>query len=848
MSHNKGGALASWTRQVQRHAVAILVLIGAATGWAAWYTANNLAIKTSTADMIAAKTPFRRDAIAFDAAFPQFSDLIVAVIDAPTAAGARAAARSLANGLQRRPDLFHRVEAPRADPFFRRNGLLFYDIDALDALADRLARAEPFLAAVAHRPNLTGLFSILGPLLSGDGAVLDPVEASRLLDGISDIAEAETGQNPGTFSWRALFDPDTDRGRRQLVIVQPKLDSGGFAPATRALDEVRRVASALPDVTIRLTGSVAINHEELQSVEVGGKTAGWLSLSLVIVLLIAGLRSPRLIVPTVATLVVGLIWTAAFAALAIGHLNLISVAFAVLFIGLGVDFSIHYCLRFREEAGGGEALPRTAAVVGGSLAIGAACAAIGFLSFVPTDYKGLGELGLISGGGMLIAFFLNMTLLPAMLALFGGAAAARPTPGRAPLAQRFHRHILAGAALCAVLAAATLPFAQFDFNPMNLKDPASESVAAFLDLARDGDSGVHALDVLAADRASARRVAERLAALPEVGRTLTLENFVPANQAEKLAVIEDMAFFLLPVLSAPPAIAGPPPLAALQGFRETLAAALAGRQDRRLRKSTERLAQALGALRGPANAQGLERRLTTGLPPLLDDLRQLLAAEAVGIEDIPDRIRRSWIADDGRVRIQVWPASPIADNDGLRRFAAAVLAAAPRAVGTPVTITAAGDAVVAAFRQATLTAFVAVTIVLLVLLRRVSDTALVLAPLVLAALLTGATSVVLGLPFNFANVIVLPLLFGLGVASGVHLVMRRRRTEDAAELLRTSTPRAVLYSALTTIASFGSLALSGHRGMTSMGQLLTIAIVYTLIGTLVVLPALMIWRDQRAAK
>ena len=157
-------------------------------------------------------------------------------------------------------------------------------------------------------------------------------------------------------------------------------------------------------------------------------------------------------------------------------------------------------------------------------------------------------------------------------------------------------------------------------------------------------------------------------------------------------------------------------------------------------------------------------------------------------------------------------------------------------------------ALVPAFRQATLTAFVAVTIVLLVLLRRVSDTALVLAPLVLAALLTGATSVVLGLPFNFANVIVLPLLFGLGVASGVHLVMRRRRTEDAAELLRTSTPRAVLYSALTTIASFGSLALSGHRGMTSMGQLLTIAIVYTLIGTLVVLPALMIWRDQRAAK
>ncbi len=840
----QGSTFALWTHHVGRHAIAVLALIGATTVLAAWYTANNLAIKTSTADMIAAETPFRRNAIAFDAAFPQFNALIVVVIDAPTAA-ARTAARSLTTRLQRRPDLFKRVEAPKEDPYFRRNGLLFFDIAALETLADRLARGEPFLAALAHRPNLAGLFEVLGLLLSKDGNAMDPAEASRLLDRISDIAEAEAGQRQGIFSWRALFIPDTDSGRRQFVIAQAKLDSGGFAPASAALGEIRRAASEILGVTIRLTGSVAINHEELQSVEIGGKTAGWLSLTLVIVLLVAGLRSVRLIVPTIVTLAAGLIWTAAFAALAIGHLNLISVAFAVLFIGLGVDFSIHYCLRFGEEAGGDEALPRTAVAVGGSLAIGAACAAIGFLSFVPTDYKGLGELGLISGGGMVIAFFMNMTLLPAMLALFGGATARQPPPPRNPLARRYYRQILAGAALCAVLAAAALPFARFDFNPMNLKDPASESVAAFLDLARNGDSGVYAINVLAADRAGAARVAERLADRPEVGRTLTLESFLPANQAEKLAVIEDMAYFLLPALSAPPASAGPPPLAALHGLREELAVWLAEKQDHPLWKSIERLANSLSVLTKPSNARGLERRLTAGLPPLLDDLRLLLAARAVAIEDIPERIRRSWITDDGRHRIQVWPADPIADNGDLRRFAAAVLAVAPSAVGTPITITQAGVAVVAAFRQATLTAFVLVTIVLLAVLRRVADTMLVLAPLVLAALLTGATSVVLDLPFNFANVIVLPLLFGLGVASGVHLVMRRRSSGDAAELLRTSTPRAVLYSALTTIASFGSLALSGHRGMTSMGQLLTIAIVYTLVSTLFVLPALMTWLEQR---
>ena len=154
----------------------------------------------------------------------------------------------------------------------------------------------------------------------------------------------------------------------------------------------------------------------------------------------------------------------------------------------------------------------------------------------------------------------------------------------------------------------------------------------------------------------------------------------------------------------------------------------------------------------------------------------------------------------------------------------------------------------AAFQQATLIAFAAVCIVLLVVLRSVRDTVLVIFPLILAAIYTGAASVLLDLPFNFANVIVLPLLFGLGVASGIHLVIRARRVADITALMRTSTPRAVLFSALTTIASFGSLALSGHRGMTSMGQLLTIAIVFTLLCALIVLPALLKWTEQRAER
>jgi predicted RND superfamily exporter protein len=233
---------------------------------------------------------------------------------------------------------------------------------------------------------------------------------------------------------------------------------------------------------------------------------------------------------------------------------------------------------------------------------------------------------------------------------------------------------------------------------------------------------------------------------------------------------------------------------------------------------------------------------------MLDDLRLALEAGPVTIEDLPLRIKTSWTTADGRARIQIWPAAEIKNNADLRQFATDVLAAAPTAVGTPVTITEAGHAVVRAFQQATLFAFVMVSIVLFVVLRRLADVMLIMYPLVLAAIFTGATAIILGLPFNFANVIVLPLLFGLGVASGVHLVIRSRHATNARALMQTSTPRAVLFSALTTIASFGSLALSGHPGMTSMGQLLTIAIVYTLVCTLIVLPALMTWVERRTAQ
>ena len=217
--------------------------------------------------------------------------------------------------------------------------------------------------------------------------------------------------------------------------------------------------------------------------------------------------------------------------------------------------------------------------------------------------------------------------------------------------------------------------------------------------------------------------------------------------------------------------------------------------------------------------------------------------------DLPLDILLRYLASNGRARVQVYPTENLEDPEALKRFVDAVRAVAPDATDSPVEILEAGRAVVNSVVTAALISIIAVTLMIFLVLRSVRDTLLVLIPLLLAALYTVAAMVALSMPFNFANVIVLPLLMGLGAANGIHLVSRAREEKSAAAAFSTTTPRAVIFSSLTTIASFGSLAVSGHRGTASMGELLVMSIGLTLICTLIVLPALMqTWSKDKATK
>jgi hypothetical protein len=485
---------------------------------------------------------------------------------------------------------------------------------------------------------------------------------------------------------------------------------------------------------------------------------------------------------------------------------------------------------------------------------------VAFFSFLPTDYRGVSELGLIAGAGMILAFLTSITVLPALLALFPLRRAAPAQPGatlklleRAAGGIASHAgRILAAALALGAVALALLAFMRFDRNPLNLKDPNTESVATAVELMKDPRVRVGTIVIAAASLEDAATLAPKLKALPSVEAVLSVLDYVPADQAKKLDAIEDMALPLIPILR-PSAVAPAPSAAERRAAFDALRARLIAAVPRAgaAAPSVARLAAALDAFAAggldEARLAALEADLVGSLPKRLAALRLALSAGPVTFADLPESLRQREISPTGRVRLEVVPKRDLRDNRELRRFVTEVTGAVPNATGGPVIELRAGDAILDAFATASAIALLLIVVMLAAILRNAADVLVMLAPLALAGALTGGISVAAGISFNYANIIVLPLLLGLGVASGIYLVLRARKERGLA-MLRTTTPRAVLFSALTTIASFASLALSPHWGTASMGLLLFIAIGVNLLCYLVMLPALLAHVGARRAR
>jgi uncharacterized protein len=860
--------LVAWSVSRPLRVILLSLILAVLSGY---YVAGHFKINTDISRLVENDQAWSSLDDAIDNAFPQRGQTVLVVVEARAPEFADAAANALTAALKSQPKEFVAVTQPAGGSFFEHNGLLFPSLDQVQSTTGQLVQSRPLVNALAKDPSLTGLAgvlttSLLLPLQLGQVKLSD---MSHLLSQSADVLDRVLAGQPAAFSWRALVDKDVSTNpARAFITVQPVVDYGALEPGARASAAIRATAASLDlgahyGASIRLTGEQPLADEEFASVQDGAALNGMITFVVVLVILWLALRSGRMIVAVLITLFVGLAITAALGLMMVGALNMISVAFMVLFVGLGIDFGVQFGVKYREERHRDDrlaaALINTAHTIGVPLTLAAVAVAEAFFSFLPTAYRGVAELGQIAGVGMFVAYLTNMTLFPALLKIFNppGEAAAPGFKQLAPVddfLDRNRKPVLIGTLVVVIGALPLLTHLRFDFNPLHLKDPHTESMATLLSLKDSPEAAVNNVHVLAPSLAAADQIAARLKKLPEVGRVTTLSTFIPTDQTQKLLLINSAAQQLLPALTQTPA---PPSsdalrVAALKRAANQLVLAAedhpgpGAAEAQHLAATLQKLAAASAATRDRA-----ETAMAGTLKIALAQLAALLQPTEITRASLPPEISRDWVSADGRALVDIAPKVAAGADPGddvmLRRFARAVKTAEPGAIGGTISILHSADVIIKAFLQAACWALLTITILLWLALRRLSDVLRTLIPLLVSALVTLELCVVFGMPLNFANIIALPLMLGVGVAFKIYFVMAWRNGQTG--LLQSSLTHAVMFSAATTATAFGSLWLSHHPGTSSMGRLLALSLFCTLIGAVVFQPVLMGKpRARRASK
>src|SRR5437773_12064228 len=547
-----------------RHPWRVIVIAAALAIGSALYTATHFAITTDTDQLLPKDLPWRQQELAYRNAFPQ--DQILVVVQGPTMELVEMAADRLAAELRTRHERFSSVRRPQGSEFLQRSALLFLPVDQVSDTAGQLAASKPLIEVLNADPSLRGVMQALRTgVAAGQARQMPPDPLARPLNMLADtLVDLFAGRFP-SFPWRGLMNgkpaaPDELRG---LIQIEPRLDFGALEPGRAAIDAIRQAADELElgsnfGAGLRLTGQVAINDEQFVTLGKGmlPNFAGTL-LALLLILWLA-LRSAHINLAVFVSLCVGFVVTAAAGLLMVGAFNMISVAFGILFFGLGADFCIQFTVRYRSERHDRDevraALRGAAARAGGPLTLAAAGTMFGFFSFVPTAYRGIAELGLIAGFGMMAAFITTITLLPALLTVVG-------TPGEpermgfavlAPADRFLARHRVAVIAGTIVVVLAGMPLLSrmhFDFDPIHLQDPDGEAVSTYRELITVPEIGISSANIVAPSVAEVDQITQRAAGLPEVSGTRSIHNLVPSDQDRKLPVIQRAAAALGPAIN-----------------------------------------------------------------------------------------------------------------------------------------------------------------------------------------------------------------------------------------------------------------------------------------------------------
>jgi len=840
-----------------------------------------LDINTDENDLFSGDLAFVERRSEYYQTLPVMADPIVVALESALVANVSAdelnnIAFELAEKLSAHKDLFTDVIG-LADPEFRnRAGLLYLEEDAQYDVLDKILEAQPLLGSLSQDPSLGGLLTLLNRLLE---PALSVEERSQRIDQTSvflgrfaNTLDQWNQQTPGQLNWSALFnnESETDNATRIIFFVLPVVDYASMDPAATAIKTLRSIANTLPEINtglvrLRLTGVPVLAHEDGEYIGPQAGLAGAVSAVLVVLVLSFALGDRRMLGALVLTLICALCLTAGAAALVVGHLNLISIAFGVLCIGLGVDFGIHFCLRCLDvsKSTTGEsittvpALLFTANELRRPLVLCAITSSVAFVAFVPTGFVGMGELGLITACGLIASLLATFTVLPAALAwLFPNSMPQKQTRST-PLVwidkvlEGRERIVLVCAGILGVLALLPATTIRFDADPLGVRDPKAESVQLLRELLGEEHASPLAMNVLVDDTKAARALAARLQELPLIGTVTTASDFLPNDQANAIENIEDTAFAVLPSLKLQPAKQYPND-EILERLQNLQLKVLSAADDFPKNSEIQKLKTSLEITLSGDNQQfdDLETRLMSRFPTTINRLAAMLTPVPVSVETLPPMLQKLIFGADGMQRIEINP-NPDAGIDGsdvtkVGEFVDAVLELAPNAYGEGYAIREISEVVLRAFAFAFAIAAFAIFAISFLTFRDIQRTMAVVMPLAYACLFTTAICVVFGISLNFANVIVLPLLLGIGIDTAIHLVHRSNNGSQTSSgstaqtrVLRTSAASAAFYSGLTTLVSFGTMAFARHQGLASLGSMLWIGVMCVLLANFILIPALL---------
>ena len=816
--------LEAWvTRCFLRPHITLLLLL-AVTVVAGLFGMNQFRLNSSMDEVILprASEHWFSDDEALKVNFPQLRNLAIIVVSGAEAREVSAAVDAVLTAAPNfvEPD---RIATPMREPAIR-NALAFYmERPDFMALTEALHPLVTLNTALQNEGALTGALGVLGTTLPDN----TPPLLLELLQGkkatLKNLGLLEDTVPAVVSSHNGLF--------YELVLVSIEPDFDAQLPGARVVQNIEAwiepVARAYPELNIALTGDVVVAHEEISDALAGIKLAAGLSTVFLILVLALGVRSWVLTAGMLLLVVIGSVWTHALAMITVGQYNTLSLAFLVMFFGLGVDFGLHYGLAVREVCTKTNAVASAVRNTGVALLLSAATTAWAFLSFTPTEYRGLGELGVISAGGMLVAIFLTVTLLPALFGVLG-------LPSRSHSKVRLWKLRWPSMRLTLVIwlvlgATATLKArdANFDYSVAGLRDLETPAMTLLEQLQRGGFSTDYSISTMTSPSALPDLRAQLLA-LDAVGYVRSIEDFLP--QADH----KDRAAELTRLRDALDRVSDFPPL-----NPNVIRVQLAALAD--IPALPEDMLELIATLEGYDDGQltALDADIRDAVSRWREDLQPLLNSEPPQLNDLSQQLQSRWVLPDGRYRLEFGPTTPTQDREGLDIFVSAANTVVDNGGGRAVIEHGVGSVVVRAFQQASTLAVLGIALLLMLYYRNLIMPMVVIVPLALTTVLTFAVMEWVGLSLNMANVLVVPLIFGLGIDSAIHIAHRYQALGSVESLMQSSTPRAVLLSAVTTVATFASLMTSSHRGAASLGQLLTIAIPIMVIVTFSLVPVLM---------